>query len=258
MPRGCGCGRKNRLLLLDSIGRVLVYAPDGNLEKQWWMPDYSIGRPEGIIQLKDGRYAVADTHYSRVVYFDADGKLSSMHGTRGHKPGEFIFPVSLTEDSAGNVYVAEYGAHDRVQKFSSTGKWLLEFGTFGTEDGQFQRPSGIIWIDGRVYVADAFNNRLQVFTDQGKFEQVLISSERGPALEYPYNLGRGPNGDLFIVEYGAGRITRIDLEGRLVGRFGHTGRGTGEFATPWGLTVDGAGTVYVADTGNGRIVELKP
>ena len=68
----------------------------------------------------------------------------------------------------------------------------------------------------------------------------------------------GPDGNLTVVEYSGGRITRLTLDGTLLGRYGKPGSGDGEFATPWGMTVDGKGRVWVADTGNRRLVELTP
>jgi DNA-binding beta-propeller fold protein YncE len=52
-------------------------------------------------------------------------------------------------------------------------------------------------------------------------------------------------------------MTKFDLDGRLLGRFGTTGSGAGQFATPWGIAVDAQKRIYVADTGNRRVVELQ-
>ncbi|MCY2968561.1 MAG: ATP-binding cassette domain-containing protein [Planctomycetota bacterium] len=74
------------LYILDNVGRVLVYDGEGELKKQWWMPEYSVGRPEKICLLPDGRLAVADTHYHRVILFDQEGtevgRFSSCDGVR--------------------------------------------------------------------------------------------------------------------------------------------------------------------------------
>ncbi len=148
--------------MLDNVGRVLVYDPDGKLLRQWWMPDYSVGKPEKIFQFRSGRLGVADTHYHRVVFFDPEGNVLSKHGSLGREPGQFIYPVAVVEDDDENYYVCEYGTNDRVQKFDKAGNFLLQFGSFGTEQGQFQRPSGIVWRDHKVYVVDAFNSRIQV------------------------------------------------------------------------------------------------
>jgi len=249
----------SELLVLDNAGRALVYNHAGELQRTWWMPEYSVGRPEKICRLPDGRLAVADTHYHRVVLFDATGRELSRLGGYGHEPGQFVFPVAVACDAGGNLYVGEYGGNDRVQKFSPEGRWLCSLGRPGTEAGCFQRPSGLIWRGGRVYVVDAFNNRVQVFADSGDFQEILGSQLPGgaPELLYPYDIAGGPGEELFIAEYGAGRVTRLSADGRLLARYGATGQGTGQLQTPWGLTVNSRGQVWVADTGNRRIVRFE-
>lgn len=242
----------NEVYALDTAGRVLVYGTNGVLSRQWSMPDVTAGKPEGVVGLRDGHLVVCDTHYHRVVEFDARGQVARMFGREGRGPGEFIYPVAVATDSQENLYVAEYGSNDRVQVFTRGGQFVRAFGAFGTQPGEFQRPSGLAWHDGRVYVADAFNNRIQVFTDQGRLVQVLQT----PALHFPYDLKLAGADALYIVEYGAGCVTKLGIDGQLLGRYGAPGTGLGQFATPWGLAVTPAGNVLVADTGNRRIVEL--
>lgn len=257
-PRGASFGTDGELYVLDDAGRVLVFDSQNQLQRKWFMPEYSVGKPEGVWRFLDGRIAVADTHYHRVVFFDDTGKVLSMHGERGRSPGQFEYPIAITQDPAGNYYVAEYGGNDRVQKFDVNGNWLLEFGEFGIGEGQFQRPSGIFWQDGLLYVADAINSRIQVFRDTGEFVRIAGASESRPQLQYPYDLALGPGGDLWIVEYGGNCVSRISVTGTTVGRFGSSGPGTGQFSTPWGIAVAGDGRVIVCDTGNRRLVELIP
>ncbi len=256
-PRAVHVGLRQEIFVLDNVGRVLVYDSDGKLQRQWWMPDYAEGRPEKICQFRDGRLAVADTHYHRVVFFEAEGNVLSMHGRLGRDPGEFIYPVAVVDDDSGNYYVCEYGSNDRVQKFDKQGKFLLQFGGFGTEKGEFQRPSGIVWLAGKVYVVDAFNSRIQVFSDAGEFLEILADGNESAALNYPYDIAADEEGSLFVVEYGAGRVSKFDGAGRLLGRYGSTGYGEGQFSTPWGIAVDRQSRLYIADTGNRRLVELR-
>jgi iron(III) transport system ATP-binding protein len=248
---------QGNIVALDTGGRVLVYAPDGSIAKQWHMPDNKNGNPEGVCVLHDGRIVVGDTHYHRVVLFAPDGKSYKTFGKEGRGPGEFIYPVAVTKDNQENLYIAEYGSNDRVQKFTSDGRYLLSFGSFGTQPGQFQRPSGLAWHDGKIYAADAFNNRIQVFTDDGKFLTVLDSTNQPLALQLPYDLKIAGDDTFYVVEYGAGRVTHFDLNGHLLGRYGTTGTGFGQFDTPWGIAVDSQKRIYVADTGNRRVVELQ-
>ena len=257
-PRGMTVSPEGEYLVLDNAGRVLVFDKDGDIQRQWWMPDYSVGRPEGICVLKDGRIAVADTHYHRVVFFDHEGHVTGMFGQLGTEPGEFIYPVSVIQDDAENLYVCEYGNYnDRVQKFRLDGTFLAQIGGYGTEQGQFQRPSGMALWDGRLYVTDAFNNRIQVFGEDGKLIAILGDSDKISDLHYPYDIAANAKGELFVVEYGAGRVSKFDRAGKLLGRYGHTGTQAAQFSTPWGLAVDSRGRVYVCDTGNRRIVELE-
>ena len=258
-PRAMDAGDDGDVYVLDDAGRVLIFDRNGDLKRQWSMPDATIGRPESIRQFRDGRIVVADTHYDRVVFFDDQGQVLDMLGEHGNGPGQFVFPVALAEDPEGNFYVGEYGDKHRIQKFSRDNRFLLEFGSHGTETGQFQRPSGIAWHEGRIYVVDAFNNRIQVFSDSGEFQQVLGAAGNGvvATLDYPYDIVMAAGSGFYVVEYRAGRVSHVDFNGRLLGRYGQTGRRRGEFLTPWGLTFDGTDRILVADYGNRRIVELQ-
>lgn len=256
-PRAVTFNPQGELFVLDDVGRVVVYGADGQFSRSWWMPEYSIGRPEGIIVLRDGRLAIADTHYHRVVFFSQTGELLGTFGERGEGPGQFIYPCDVAEDDQGHLYVAEYGGHDRVQKFTKDLQFVLEFGSAGTAPGQLQRTGGIAWHEGVVYVCDIINNRVQSFRDDGTFVGILALSD-GRDVEYPYDLAVAGDGRIAIIEYKAGRVAQATQTGELQGRYGRTGRGTGEFWTPWGLTQAADGRIIVADTGNRRIVELTP
>ena len=143
-PRGMTVSPDGEYLVLDNAGRVLAFDETGTLQRQWWMPETSVGKPEGICVLKDGRIAVADTHYHRVVLFSHEGKVVGMFGKQGSGPGEFEFPVSVIQDDKENLYVCEYGNfNDRAQKFRPDGTFVIQIGSYGTEDGQFQRIAGM-------------------------------------------------------------------------------------------------------------------
>ena len=54
--------------------------------------------------------------------------------------------------------------NDRVQVFKLDGTFVTKFGNFGMEPGEFQHPtSAAVLSDGKIVVADCFNNRIQIF-----------------------------------------------------------------------------------------------
>ena len=257
-PRGLYADENDTVYVLDDAGRVLVYNSQGKLTKQWEMPEFAAGKPEGVWKLLDGRVAVADTHYHRVVLFNDDGSVSHKFGTQGIGPGQFVFPVTIAQDPKGFIYVGEYGDCQRIQKFTVDGVYVTEFGKHGSNEGEFQRPSGIAWQDGLVYVVDAFNDRIQVFEDGGKFVRVINLPEKSAPLEYPYDIRLDRNNQIYVIENKAARLTVMRLDGTIVGRYGRPGRGMDQFYQPWDLTVLSDGRILVADTGNHRLVELTP
>jgi DNA-binding beta-propeller fold protein YncE len=103
-----------------------------------------------------------------------------------------------------------------------------------------------------VFVADAVNNRVQVFAKNGDFIRSITTS---PRMYLPYDVKLGPKGNLYVVEYGNNRIDKLTSDGELLASYTMEKDG---FKTPWGLAVDSKGRVFVADTGNRRIVILTP
>lgn len=249
-PRAMCVDPENNLYVVDDAGRVLVFGQDGKIIRQWFMPETEIGHPEGILVLKDKRIAVPDTHYSRVVIFKPDGKLDKIFGKHGTDPGDFGSPVGIAEDSKGNLYVCEYGFSKRIQKFSADGKFIKVIGQAGMGKDEFQRPSSVIYQAGKIYVTDAVHNRIQVFTEEGKFVRTITVS---PAFYLPYDLQLIDDKIFFVAEYGNNCITKLTKDGKLIGRLGNNPDHKLKLKTPWGLAVDNKGRIYIADTGNRRI-----
>jgi len=259
-PRGVAVNDKGEIFVIDTAARISVLSADGDHLRQWRMPETEVGTPEDLTVLANGNIAVPDTHYNRVIIFNDQGQVVKQFGSLGRKPGQFIYPVSLTEDNDGTLYVCEYGSNDRVQVFTGTGDFVRVFGSFGTGLGQFQRPSGIVWRNGLLYISDAANHRVQVFSDTGKFLRVLDrptpDTERF-GLRFPYDIALDTRGNLLVIEWGAGRLTQISDNGTLLGRYGTPGNATGMLCTPWGVATDNANRILIADTGNRRIVVLQ-
>jgi iron(III) transport system ATP-binding protein len=254
-PRAVHLGHDGKLYVLDTAGRVLVLDPRTFAPLAvWWMPEFSVGRPEGLCLLRDGRLAIADTHYHRVVLLDAAGQVDAMFGTFGQGPGEFIYPISIDENAEGQLFVAEYGSNDRVQVFDAKGTFQRAFSAFGRGKEDLQRPAGLRLLDGKVFVADALNHRVQVFREDGT-HLASFPPGGGGDLYLPYDLSPEADGGVTVVEYGNGRLSRFMANGS-VRRLGSIGGGIGQFRTPWGMDAR-EGWVVVADTGNRRLAGFR-
>ena len=76
---------------------------------------------------------MADTGNKRIVRFDRDGKKLNEFGGDGSGEGQFVEPVGLAIDAAGNLAVADTGNH-RIQFFDPEGKFLRQFPVSGWKD----------------------------------------------------------------------------------------------------------------------------
>lgn len=253
-PRAMCVDPQDNLLVIDDAGRVLLFDKTGKLTRQWMMPESALGHPEGVLVLRDGRIAVPDTHYSQVVIFTPDGKVDKVFGKKSTAEGDFGSPVGIAEDPEGNLYICEYGFSDRVQKFTKDGVFIRSIGKAGMKKDEFQRASSLIHHQGKIFVTDAVHNRIQVYTDEGKYVKSIAVK---PSFYLPYDIQLGNDGCLYVVEYGNNCITKLTKDGTLLGRLGMSSKDKLHLKSPWGLAVDSSGKIYIADTGNRRIVVVE-
>lgn len=112
---------------------------------------------------------VADSLNFRIQIFSADGALLRQFGEAGTATGRQSRPKGVATDKFGHIYVVDSLVH-AVQVFSQEGKFLLNFGGQGGDYGEFWLPTGI-FIGGKndttIYIADSYNQRLQVFSYVG-------------------------------------------------------------------------------------------
>ena len=118
---------------------------------------------------ENGEVVIADAYNHRIQVFSHDGTFIRMWGGplglgwKGSGRGQFNVATGVGVDQQGRIYVADF-YNDRIQIFSSKGRWLGTFGTHGTGPGQFNYPTDVaVRPDGTIYVVDFGNNRIQVW-----------------------------------------------------------------------------------------------
>jgi DNA-binding beta-propeller fold protein YncE len=148
------------------------------------------------------------------------------------------------------------------------------WGVHGTAEGQFDSPQGVATVPGSVYVADAYNSRIQAFDPSGNFlftwgfgvqdglfkrEYCTSACQKGiPGQQYgqihtPTGIAATKN-YVYVADFQASRIERFALNGKgPVLNWGSFGSGNTQFKNPAAVASDSTGHVYVADTGNNRI-----
>jgi uncharacterized protein (TIGR03663 family) len=192
-------------------------------------------------------------------------------GQVGTEPGQFNHPRGIDVGPDGNVYVVDSDNH-RVEVFDLAGTLLREWGSqcnlatgVGCADasgaGQFQEPWGLaVADDGRVYVADTWNHRIQVFDSKGTYLMqwgTYGQTETASGLFYgPRDLAVDSEGKVFVTDTGNKRVMVFGADGNYLGQVGGGGVDLGQFEEPVGIDIDSKGNVYVADTWNQRVQVL--
>lgn len=243
--------RQARVQHIDSSGKVLHH---------WRMPEWAQGKPVGLSVGPDGNLWVPDTHYHRILVYTPDGVELKRFGSRGTGPGEFDLVTDIAWDSAGNIYVSEYGESNRVQVFDKNFNFLRQIGRSGFGHGEFQRPQSIAIVGDELYVADACNHRIQVFTLDGQLLRQLGQSGGGAGeFRFPFGLEVDPDGHLLVTEFGNMRVQKIDrTTGQCLGQWGTPGKLPGQLMNPWATTTDNTGRLIIVDAGNNRLQVIAP
>lgn len=260
-PRGIAINDANEIFIVDKTSRIQVFDRDGNFIRNWRTPACVNGKPCGLSISHDGLLIVPDTHYFRVLFYTYEGEMveaRTIGGSNGRGPGEFGFLTDVVQDSNHNYYVTEYGDYDRIQKFDPMGNFLCQWGSHGTEPGEFLRPQGL-FIDGddQLWIADASNHRVQIY-DLKKETPAFVRQFGGDGsapgqLRYPYTIDMDSQGFVHVCELGNHRIQKFTADGESISMIGGAGRAPGQFHQPWGFAFDSDGAMHVIDSYNHRV-----
>ena len=224
---------------------VLKFDPEGNLVATFGS-DW-VATPHGFRAAPDG--TLWGTDYNRqlgntVTKFDTEGRVLLRLGARGFTgtgPNTFDGPADSAVASNGDIFVADGHWNNRIVKFDSQGRYLMEWGHKGTGPGEFDLPHSIV-IDrrGRVLVGDRSNHRIQIFDQEGN--HITEWDQFG----WPSGLFIDQNDILYVADYQSKRgVTFGSAEDGTV-------MGFIQGSEPEGVVVDADGNVYTGEVTGGE------
>jgi DNA-binding beta-propeller fold protein YncE len=258
--------------------QIIKVTPDGATER-WALPERppQSSSPRGVAVDGQGNVYVTDTPRDLVLKYSPQGKLiatwgecatpsEANHYCDTKQPGRYISPEGIAVDGTGHVYVA-VAAGLRILKLSLDGKpeAVWELGKLGT-----LLIPGSLSIDqgGFLYMAEAFNEQIVKLDPNSGAVVGRWGGERGGGpgqFHLPHGVGVDAAGNMYVTDSGNWRVQklgpdgafqaqwRLGLDGDPPCQLPDAGFEPGQFFDPHGITVDGQGTIYVADTNNKRL-----
>jgi sugar lactone lactonase YvrE len=276
---GVACDQEDRVFLIcRGEHPIIIYTDRGKFIDSWGEGEFTL-RTHGITIGPDNSVYATDDGNHTIRKYTPNGKLLMTLGTMNtpsdtgyngkdtrtvtRAGGPFNRPTNIAIGPKGDLYVSDGYGNCRVHQFSPTGQLKRSWGTPGQGPGEFFLPHGIaVHSDGRVFVCDRENDRVQIFSPDGEYlsewtdtrrptHLVFDAQGRAYVSELWWQPGQtsyryGPAGDNPSVK--SGRVSVYDKDGAVLARWGGADPVVaGNFAAPHGLAVDSRRDVYVSE-----------
>ena len=256
-PYGIETDSAGRFYVVDSYRR-LVHVFDAANNDYYTFPrsGTTFQIPIGIAIDESGTIHVSDSKEGVIKIFKENGKKyigEIGRGDLGRPTGIAINSVTdelLVVDTLDSS-IAKFGLNNHVLKG--------RIGKNGSEEGMFHYPTDIfVSHDGRIFVSDSLNFRVQIFTPDGKFLNTFGIAGNGPGFfSRPKGIAVDSEGNIYVVDALFDNVQIFDDKGSLLMDFGSTGNDYGEFWLPSGIFIDDSDRIYVSDTYNHRVQIFK-
>jgi DNA-binding beta-propeller fold protein YncE len=249
----------------------------------------------------EGNVYVQDKNNYGIQKFASNGEYLLERGENGNDDGQFLWLSGICVDNDKNIFVSDREPNDsdpcKIQKFDSQGNFILRFGEYGTNEGQFHMPLGMnIDVNNYLYICDTSNKRIQKFNVEAEFISIWSDSTKieghpndvsflPSIFDYAYVAWGGKlykttldgygllcwgaywpgtlistdhAGNVFVTDYvHIPAVKKYNSEGELITQWGYQGSDPGEFQMPTGIAVDDSSYVYVGDWILNRIQKFR-
>jgi DNA-binding beta-propeller fold protein YncE len=269
--------------------RLFQFDRSGKFERELGQDVYGFNAAIGLrVDAQDNVWTV-DEVASQIVKFDTEGRVALVLGrkpeaisVRPAAPGAgrgggggrggnslpgagtpgstFSRPTDVAWDRTGNIYIADgLGNNNRVAKFDKDGRFIRQWGSTGSENGQFKGVKSLaIDAQGNVYAADLGNKRIQVFDADGNYKSQFANV--GTPLTMC--MTTGPTQYLYVSHSGDpdgmedAAIYKVQLDGHVVGKFGSAGRLPKQFGMANSIDCRNENELLVGEMTNWRVQKV--
>ena len=256
----------NVYVLSSSQHQVKIY--NNQLQLQNTL-DVNAINPKGLAVDANNHIYIADTGNNRILKYEPNGTLDITFGTNGSGDGQFSQPQGIAIDWSGKIYVADSN-NNRVQIFEPNGTFVAKWGQFGVSDGNLSNPSGLCLLgNNELFIADTNNNRIQRL---GAASGYFLSKIGSPGSGYTQFNAPGDVcydiafDQIIVADSNNNRLQIFQLHS-------YGGNGSSEmtfakaisdqnFSNPKAVACkydpnDPNQIIFVADTGNNRVLKLR-
>ena len=282
-----------------SAAQLLEFGPDGQFIREIGKNLYAWSFAHAVrIDKEDNIWAI-DKGSDMIIRFNPEGRVTMVFGRKQEasdettgplkhptpplpaEDGRFRQPTDVAFNPAGDIFISDGYINSRIAKADREGNWIKSWGNRGNNPGEFNTPHSIAAdSQGRIYVADRGNRRIQVFDSEGNFLHMItidvpFDENARPAIgnkpdlktyQQVLTLVPGapwtvcitppPNEVLYTSDAYPGRVYKLTLDGKVLGVLGQSGKQLKQFGWIHEIACPSENEIYVAELLNWRVQKL--
>jgi DNA-binding beta-propeller fold protein YncE len=282
-----------------SAAQLLEFGPDGQFIREIGKNLYAWSFAHAVRIDKDDNIWAIDKGSDMIIRFNPEGRVTMVFGRKQEasdestgplkhpvpplpaEDGRFRQPTDVAFSPEGDIFISDGYINSRIAKADKDGNWIKSWGNRGNKPGEFNTPHNIgADSQGRIYVADRGNRRIQVFDSEGNFLRTItidvpFDENARPAIGNKPDLKTyqqvltfvpgapwticitpPPNQVLYTSDAYPGRVYKLSLDGKVLGVFGQSGKQLKQFGWIHEIACPSENEIYVAELLNWRVQKL--
>jgi DNA-binding beta-propeller fold protein YncE len=206
------------------------------------------GNPLGLAVHPKGYILVGNNSTNRVEAYSMTGEFKLV------LEGEIKRPNDIAISSKGFIYIVA-SDENMVKVYDLKGNYRGSFGSPGSEEGQFNFPTGITVddINKRILVSDFLNKRVQIFDYRGNWLKTIGGGWFSSVVDRPQGIAIDKVGRIYVVDSKQACVLRFDESGKFLDIFGEYGHKDGQLRIPLDIAIDGNDNILVTSNQNARV-----